>query len=1337
MKKNILIILIFCLGITSSAGSTNEYQPTLPKIVPVAPNAASLGLYGKMPVSQYNGTANINVPIYDIELSGQKFPISISYHSSGIKVAEEASWVGLGWALNAGGCITRETLGGDDFDYETGYPSGYFWDPNLNNLIESLTEKKISLMYNSSQFRGDIDTEPDLFYFNVGQYSGSMFFAKSTTRNPTTAQAIIRTCKDYIKPIYDITKQSWLITDGFGFKYYFGGSKSSRDLTTAFNLATTLSVTEPWVNMPNVHNLGQQYPIRDVITAWYLDSIVAPNHDKIEYQYKSEKITTVVCSDEDVRNKFYCLTTEGSPDAKDRYEYYSYSGAVIRQTLLSKIKFNLGEIDFNTTDRADINSDSIGSKAQKLDSIIIKSTLNKIKSFAFNYSYLGDQSDYKSCRLLLNKMTEQNSTTSLKSYEFNYNQGYLPAKSSHQIDFWGFYNNSKAPLFWSTYNNSSGADGTLIPSLLLHPTLIYPREFVRFYGRDRTPNAECMQHGILQSIKYPTGGTSQFVFEPHEFANSFKMCFDQTSLLKASLTLQEDNNRIFSVKDTTNSGIFELKTSTLVKINTSISCNNAVTFPVEDLYFTGNLHIDNYDSIANKYKDYGDYGFSCLKQYYSPTNETQIQLPAGKYRAYILPITSLRLRGPYGATSSPIEYYYYPNNYSFDAEINFMTEKTTSIGGGLRIKEMFDVSDQKKYSYRRFNYNNYDDNLTSGYLFNTPLFNMTYVTEFLTQAGVPDNPQTASHYLYLMSKSSPLVSLTPKFANGPVGYSYVEEIYGNSENQGKITYNFYNNPDTASYLPVFSGEMSYVVPNQMSYMTGLNGLPYNIQTFDKNNITLEKKEYFYQKESTSTITGMNKYEFFNAITVDDGSSFGITQLYPNVGFKLYNLCSEWWKTYKEITTKYFNQENDNVINTTSYLYDNTNYKPNSITAVDSKGYNIETRITYPTISSDPMYLKSLLNIPIQKSSYKNGSFLEQQRTTYSNKFVSDMLLPEYMYYKKGNNDEIKRIEFHSYDSKGNNLYVTKDDSIKVCYLWGYNHEYPIAEIKNASFTDVSSGLVGITPEQLSSSMIPDMTKVDALRSKLPNAQVSTFTFKPLVGITTMTDPRGITTTYDYDEYGSLISIRDHENHVLKQIKYNYSHLPTLYNTEQSGEFTRNNCGTGFIPSKVTYVVPANKYYSFVSVEEANQLAQNDVNVNGQNYANTKGNCVQIFYSVVESQTFNKNNCESGYIGSEVIYAVPANKYSSTVSQADADLQAQNEINANGQNYANATGFCLPPCTGNDKKIINGICETGTKNYTKSIYVQEGQYICYYRYYWSDGSWSELLHEDSSIDCGNN
>src|SRR5579859_7321356 len=105
--------------------------PQLATVVPPTPNAAAFQKYGDIPVSAYTGIPDISIPLYTAKFRDISVPISLSYHASGIKVSEEASQVGLGWVLNAGGNITRNIVGYDDFNGATYFNSG-----SANNIMD-------------------------------------------------------------------------------------------------------------------------------------------------------------------------------------------------------------------------------------------------------------------------------------------------------------------------------------------------------------------------------------------------------------------------------------------------------------------------------------------------------------------------------------------------------------------------------------------------------------------------------------------------------------------------------------------------------------------------------------------------------------------------------------------------------------------------------------------------------------------------------------------------------------------------------------------------------------------------------------------------------------------------------------------------------------------------------------------------------------------------------------------------------------------------------------------------------------------------------------------------
>ena len=108
MKRISLFLLLFLLLKATVMYSQDGHPETNFRIVPVSPNAASLGTFGMIPTDNYVGQANLTIPIYEIDLDGKKFPIALSYHTDGTRVAQEATWIGLGWTLQAGGCVVRQ-----------------------------------------------------------------------------------------------------------------------------------------------------------------------------------------------------------------------------------------------------------------------------------------------------------------------------------------------------------------------------------------------------------------------------------------------------------------------------------------------------------------------------------------------------------------------------------------------------------------------------------------------------------------------------------------------------------------------------------------------------------------------------------------------------------------------------------------------------------------------------------------------------------------------------------------------------------------------------------------------------------------------------------------------------------------------------------------------------------------------------------------------------------------------------------------------------------------------------------------------------------------------------
>jgi hypothetical protein len=177
-------------------------------------------------------------------------------------------------------------------------------------------------------------------------------------------------------------------------------------------------------------------------------------------------------------------------------------------------------------------------------------------------------------------------------------------------------------------------------------------------------------------------------------------------------------------------------------------------------------------------------------------------------------------------------------------------------------------------------------------------------------------------------------------------------------------------------------------------------------------------------------------------------------------------------------------------------------------------------------------------------------------------------------------------------------------------------------------------------------------------------------------------PSQVTYTVAAGAYSSTIGQADADAKAQNDVNangQNYANTHgtcTFYSAAQAGNFTRNNCAAGGSPSTVPYSIAAGAYTSLISQADANQQAVNALNTLGQNNANANGTCT--FYNAYLIQSFTRNNCSPGQIGGTMTYSVPAGKYSSTISQADADAKAHNDMNTNGQTVVNNNASCTQP-----------------------------------------------------------
>lgn len=491
--------LFFCIYLLLQTTESNAQNTavTLPSINPPSANATALGLYGEYPISYTNGVPEINIPIYEIKSSKLSLPISLSYHSNGIKVNELASTVGLGWSLNAGGAIIRSINDVSDFA-DNGFSNIVIPDEsippipgyNISPVSDEMSYYSGLVSLDPTAREKRYDGQPDNFFFNYASKSGQFMLKNTVAKGAPAAFTTIPYTAAKINFIKE--KNRFIINDTDGTTYIFGNS--IKDNSNATELTNTFNSNAIYVG-PDV-------------TAWYLTEMISADRSdtlSFKYQQASSQFTNYTTQ---VINQTYA--SFNVPSIGRLATFYTQ----VTQTSLdlSEIDFKGGKVIFEYGSRQDLSTN-------RLNRIRVYKLTNtqpaELKRFNFGQSYFtgSDNSGFSyqiktgdnSKRLKLDNITEEGidpvSGTSIFNppYTFNYyGSGSIAYLGVYEQDLWGYWNgHSQGDLFYSK------------PPLGTGPVA------------NRTVDPAHLIVGTMKSIQYPTGGKTEFQFEPNRTTRTY------------------------------------------------------------------------------------------------------------------------------------------------------------------------------------------------------------------------------------------------------------------------------------------------------------------------------------------------------------------------------------------------------------------------------------------------------------------------------------------------------------------------------------------------------------------------------------------------------------------------------------------------------------------------------------------------------------------------------------------------------------------------------------------------------------------------------------------------
>ena len=274
------------------------------------------------------------------------------------------------------------------------------------------------------------------------------------------------------------------------------------------------------------------------------------------------------------------------------------------------------------------------------------------------------------------------------------------------------------------------------------------------------------------------------------------------------------------------------------------------------------------------------------------------------------------------------------------------------------------------------------------------------------------------------------------------------------------------------------------------------------------------------------------------------------------------------------TKNYFYDEQtdeaSSVITFQTFDYSPSNYQikeENTFFKVKGIDEHYKTKYFYPydsgnygSVETSKLGVQNKINTILATESFKNGELIGTVKNNFqtfdygdTDSSLDDLVMLNNVQSLKSNetdtNEFQNRIVYDKYDTHGNPLEVSKTDGIHIMYVWGYKNTLPIAKIEGYSYSDVSTSLQSLIDTVIlaSNNDINDVSEealrlsLNSLRNHidLSKAMVSTYTYDPLIGITSTTDPRGYTVHYSYDDFSRLEYVRDQDDNILSKNEYNY------------------------------------------------------------------------------------------------------------------------------------------------------------------------------------------------------
>lgn len=639
-----------------------------------------------------------------------------------------------------------------------------------------------------------------------------------------------------------------------------------------------------------------------------------------------------------------------------------------------------------------------------------------------------------------------------------------------------------------------------------------------------TPNPIVSRYGTLSRIVYPTGGYTNFEYENNTVASNR----DQQDVKRIGSLLGYGIGDHSPQKYTLSQTLSKLD-NTILRIAGSCSWN----FSGAPDYPAHRMEVEIRNATTNKLL----YSTSLFPGNTLSYKEVDITDIFANNQSIGNLAVSMTCYGEYLYGQITVDQLYtYPKD-------------TNLLHGGVRLIKEEDVSAYGKTGVKKYSYNKFNSQLSSGEYVGY----LDFEEELYTENHCPDVHIGDIARCYAKLKHNKSLMNLFAYSNAPVYYKNVTESLGENGENGSIKHEF----DIMMPLKPVGYQTAYTGGNSSSFSMA----PFSII---REQTALEKRNEYYSNSadgpklvksetfeySAPGIFSKHRtgYAYRTMILGNDDVSY--PTYFTSYDVISFSLNAGWVGIKTKVDTLY-DLTGKSIATSTTYNYGAipANSNVTSIESTNSKGEKITTNYKYANAYTgqvyDSMIQRNMLDPVIEQSRLQNGLPVEKILTEYAfTNGINSQIQPYKINIQNGNGPLELRYVFNLYDEAGNVLERNMPGNINEVYLWGYDNQLPVAKIMGSNYNTVKA-LVSNVVLQSPSSNAQLRNELNLLRQKLPaDILLNYYTYDPHIGITSETDPSGKTVFYEYDSFGRLKLVKDQNGKILKQFNYQYQQAVT-------------------------------------------------------------------------------------------------------------------------------------------------------------------------------------------------